>query len=92
METFAMLASQAALERAPEAHDQPDVMFTVKEAAEFSRLSASYLNRRRSVGDGPPYILVPGSRRVIYPKSDLVTWLNTGRRRSTSDDGAGDGA
>jgi hypothetical protein len=37
-------------------------------------------------GDGPPYIKVGGA--VRYAKDDLDVWLESRRRRNTSDTGA----
>jgi predicted DNA-binding transcriptional regulator AlpA len=45
----------------------------VNEAADYSGISKSTLNKRRVYGGGPLYIKV-GSR-VIYDRTDLDAWL-----------------
>ena len=44
--------------------------------------STRTVERWRSRGTGPPYILVAG--RVRYLRGDVAEWLDTRRRRSTS--------
>lgn len=56
----------------------------VPEAAEYLNLSPSTLAKMRLRGDGPPY-LKAGRRIVLYDVGDLEAWLDTRRRRSTSD-------
>jgi predicted DNA-binding transcriptional regulator AlpA len=48
-------------------------LLTVKEAADFLRLSVSCLNQWRVKGIGPPYIKL-GSR-VVYAETDLRNWV-----------------
>jgi predicted DNA-binding transcriptional regulator AlpA len=58
-------------------------LLTPKEAAQFLRLSLSWLAKARMRGDGPPYVK-PG-RSVRYRKGDLVQWLKSRARLSTSE-------
>lgn len=48
-------------------------------------ISPRTLQKWRVFGGGPVFLKV--GRRVRYTESDLVTWLNAQRRRSTSDRG-----
>jgi helix-turn-helix protein len=70
-----------ALELPETAHRPPDRL-TVEEAAQYLRLSVSFLNRARLTGDGPVFLKL--GRRVVYDVADLDTWLLSRRRRSTS--------
>jgi len=54
-------------------------------AAMVSGLSASTLAKRRMTGDGPPYFKV--GRKVLYEKAALIAWLESHRRRNTSETG-----
>lgn len=63
-----------------------DEYLTTEQAAEYTKLAASTLTKKRLYGDGPPY-LRPGLRRIIYKKADLDAWLESHRRTSTSDRG-----
>lgn len=54
------------------------------EAAAFLRLSLSTIHKFRCSGVGPAY-LQPGGKLVLYKKTDLVSWLESGRRQSTSE-------
>ena len=68
------------------AQGQPSATATrlpVADAAVYSGVSVSYLNKLRCTGGGPVYIA--RGRRIIYDTRDLDAWLNSGRRRSTSD-------
>lgn len=56
-------------------------LLTVKQAAEFTRLSASTLNKMRSRGEGPTYIKL-GRRRVAYDMEDLNSWIDLQKRPS----------
>ncbi len=53
-------------------------------AAEYLGLSPSTLAKMSLRGDGPVYLKL-GARAVAYDRVDLDAWLNTCRRRSTSD-------
>jgi predicted DNA-binding transcriptional regulator AlpA len=56
------------------------------EAARFLGLSPRTLPGMRRRGDGPPFIRL-GVRRLGYLESDLQKWVESQRRRSTSDTG-----
>jgi predicted DNA-binding transcriptional regulator AlpA len=56
------------------------------EAARFLGLSPRTLPGMRLRGDGPPFIRL-GARRVGYLESDISAWVESQRRRSTSDPG-----
>ncbi|MFN3859650.1 MAG: helix-turn-helix transcriptional regulator [Caulobacter sp.] len=58
----------------------------VQAAAEHLGLSVSTLNKLRVFGGGPVFLKL--GRRVVYDLADLDRWLETKRRRSTSDDGS----
>lgn len=58
----------------------------VEEAATYTDLSASTLNKLRIYGGGPAYLKL--GRRVAYDVRDLDAWLASKRRTSTSDAGA----
>lgn len=53
------------------------------EAADYIKISLSWLAKSRLKGDGPPYAKI--GRRVVYNREDLDQWLATRRRRSTSE-------
>jgi predicted DNA-binding transcriptional regulator AlpA len=55
-------------------------------AARFLGLSPRTLPGMRLRGDGPPFIQL-GARRIGYLESDLSVWVESQRRRSTSDPG-----
>jgi predicted DNA-binding transcriptional regulator AlpA len=56
---------------------------SVEEAATYTGLSASTLNKLRVYGGGPAYLKL--GQRVVYVSDDLDAWLGSKRRRSTSD-------
>ncbi len=58
---------------------------TVEEAATYTGLSPSTLNKLRVFGDGPVFLKL--GRRVVYDTADLDAWLASKRRTSTSDNG-----
>ncbi len=58
-------------------------LLTVKEAADYCRLSTSTLNRLRVSGDGPRYTKLAG--KVLYDVRDLDQWIEDSKRRSTSE-------
>lgn len=68
----------------------PRILFDEYGAAQYlggeeKPLSVRTLQRQRSNGSGPAYIKI--GRLVRYCKSDLDTWIEAQRRRSTNDDG-----
>lgn len=50
------------------------------------KLSPKTMERWRIVGGGPVFVRLGGSR-TMYLKSDLIAWLMSQRRTSTSDRG-----
>jgi len=56
---------------------------SVEEAAQYLRVSVSFLNHSRIRGDGPAFYKM--GRRVRYETADLDLWKESRRRRSTSD-------
>jgi excisionase family DNA binding protein len=52
-----------------------DRMLTPKEAANFLRVSASFLAKGRMRGDGPPFAKF--GRAVRYPESALHQWMKS---------------
>ncbi len=57
-------------------------LLTPKEAAAFLQVSAFFLAKARMRGDGPSYTKV--GRSVRYSEADLLLWMKSHRRNSTS--------
>lgn len=57
-------------------------------AAEYLGMSPSTLAKMRLRGDGPIYMKA-GPRVVLYDLADLDAWLESCRRKSTSDSASG---
>lgn len=53
------------------------------EAAELRRCRPQTLRRERWRGGGPPYLKV--NNRILYPRAELLAWLERHRVGSTSD-------
>jgi predicted DNA-binding transcriptional regulator AlpA len=62
------------------------VLLSEDQAAELLQLSPRTLQRFRVEGRGPGYLKL-GKKRVAYAESDITTWLEGCRRKSTSDQG-----
>ena len=58
-------------------------LLTAEEAANFLRLSLSWLAKARVSGTGPPYVKL--GRSVRYREGALVEWLKSRARLSTSE-------
>ena len=71
-------------DRLPEFPHGDTVLFTTAEAADFLRCSPQTLANWRTLGIGPLSIKA-GKRAVLYAKQDLLDWLNSRRRQSTSE-------
>lgn len=56
---------------------------TTDEAAQLLRLARSTLDKHRVYGTGPAYRKIGG--RVIYATADVIAWVETGAKGSTSD-------
>lgn len=55
------------------------------EVAEFYGTSLRTVDGWRVTGTGPRFFSPPGSRRVWYSEVDVLRWLASGEKRSTSD-------
>jgi predicted DNA-binding transcriptional regulator AlpA len=60
-----------------------DRMLTPKEAANFLRVSLSWLAKARMRGDGPPYVKI--GRAIRYPEGALHQWMKSRMHLSTSE-------
>jgi hypothetical protein len=58
-------------------------LMTTQEAAEFLRVSVSFLMKARLRGDGPRYRKI--GRCVRYAEADVIYYLKQNSRMSTSD-------
>ena len=58
-------------------------LLTPKETADLLRRSGSWLAKRRMKGDGPPFTKT--GRSVGYLPSDVLRWLKSCQRYSTSE-------
>jgi predicted DNA-binding transcriptional regulator AlpA len=58
-------------------------LLTPKEAADFLRVSLSWLAKTRMRGDGPPFARL--GRSIRYPEAALVQWTRGRQRLSTSE-------
>ncbi|MCK1463121.1 helix-turn-helix domain-containing protein [Bradyrhizobium sp. 2] len=67
--------------------DQPPRYLRTPEAARFLSLSGRTLEKHRTYGTGPEYHKIGG--RVVYAVADLTAWAKLGKKKSTSDPGAG---
>lgn len=64
-----------------------DELYSTREVVKRRPLSASWLNKKRTHGDGPVYLKV--GRKVLYRLQDIDTWLNACQRTNTSERGSG---
>jgi len=55
------------------------------EVAELLGVHSNTMNQYRFRGEGPRYFSPPGTRRVWYAELDVLRWLASGARRSTSE-------
>ena len=60
-----------------------ELLLRPKDAANFVRLSASFLAKARMRGDGPPYVKL--GRAIRYRDGALLQWLRSRQRLSTSE-------
>jgi hypothetical protein len=56
---------------------------TTKQAAQFSGLSVSYLNKLRCLGGGSPFLKI--GRKCIYRRDQFEGWLGRHQHDSTSE-------
>jgi excisionase family DNA binding protein len=61
-------------------------ILNTREAADYVRLGKPTMERFRISGEGPVFVKLGGA--VRYRKTDLDSWIETRRVRSTSDGGA----
>jgi predicted DNA-binding transcriptional regulator AlpA len=57
--------------------------FHTPEAADYARVSASYLNKLRVFGGGPKYFKL--GRRVVYEQAALDAWMRARTHSCTSE-------
>jgi DNA-binding CsgD family transcriptional regulator len=55
------------------------------EVAEILQVHEGTIRQHRLRGDGPPFYSPPGTRRVWYAERDVLAWLASGAKRSTSE-------
>ena len=60
-----------------------DELITQEAAAEFLSTSPRFLEKRRSCGDGPPFIRI-SHRCIRYRRRDLIEWADSLTKSSTS--------
>jgi predicted DNA-binding transcriptional regulator AlpA len=58
-------------------------LLTARDAANFLRLSESWLSKARMRGDGPPYVKI--GRSVRYGEGALIQWMKSHIRQSTNE-------
>jgi len=56
-----------------------------EEVAEILRIHPGTMAQYRLRGDGPRYFSPPGTRRVWYAERDVLAWIASGAKRSTSE-------
>jgi hypothetical protein len=59
-----------------------------KEFAAILGVHSATPEQYRFRGDGPRYFQPPGTRRVWYSERDVLTWLASGAKQSTSEQAA----
>ena len=62
---------------------EPNHLLSVSEAARVLGVSVSWMNKKRLVGGGCPYLKL--GRRVLYDLQDIDTWCESHRRTHTSE-------
>lgn len=58
------------------------------EVAEILKVHPNTMNQYRFRGEGPRYFSPPGTRRCWYAELDVLRWLASGARHSTSEQAA----
>lgn len=56
-----------------------------EEAADVLRIHPGTMAQYRLRGEGPRFFSPPGTRRVWYSEKDLLAWVASGAKRSTSE-------
>ncbi len=59
-----------------------------KETAALLGVHFNTLEQYRFRGEGPRFFSPPGTRRVWYAESDVLRWLASGAKQSTSEQAA----
>jgi len=80
MEEPELLKSSVKPAREPKAGDR---LLTPKEAADFLRVSLSWLAKARMRGDGPPFVKI--GRSIRYSEGHLQQWIKSQMHLSTSE-------
>ncbi|GHI84152.1 helix-turn-helix transcriptional regulator [Streptomyces xanthophaeus] len=57
-----------------------DRLWTTAEAADYLGLAAKTLRNKRSAGQGPAYVMLPGHRWAYYQPSDVKAWQKKNTR------------
>ncbi|MEP5862487.1 MAG: helix-turn-helix domain-containing protein [Lentilitoribacter sp.] len=63
---------------------QSNEFLSATQAAAFSGLSVSYLNKLRSAGRGSPFLKV--GRRCLYRKDQFENWLASHQKQPTKNE------
>jgi excisionase family DNA binding protein len=77
-------ANQAETGRSKKTSVTASALLTVAEAANYLRVSKSFLDKSRVSGGGPEFIRI-GKRKILYRVCDLDVWAASRRYRSTSE-------
>ena len=64
--------------------DQPEQLLTVQEAAEFLSLTVPTMYSKVSKGE-LPVCKAPGSKRLYFPRTELLEYIKAGRKKSNSE-------
>lgn len=59
-----------------------------KEVATILQVHPNTMEQYRLRGEGPRFFSPPGTRRVWYAERDVLAWLASGARQSTSEQAA----
>ena len=65
--------------------DRDPLYVRTDEAARLTGRKKRSLEKLRREGGGPDYCTPPGRRCVVYSVADLVKWIESGRKTSSSD-------
>ncbi len=66
-------------------HD-PASLLTEADAAELLKFTPRFLQARRMLGNGPPFVRI-SARAIRYRRADILAWIEARVRTSTSDTG-----
>ena len=64
---------------------QGDLLSTA-DAAALLNITPQTLRRYRCSGEGPPFVYI-NSKLKLYSKQEVMSWVQTRKRKSTSDTG-----